>query len=320
MKYRVTHSTRYDYAQPVSLSHNIVLLHPRNHGGQTCLEHRLTIIPAPATRADQLDYFGNYCDYFCLQQTHSQLTIAAQSEVEVNACSWADLAHGPTWEQVRQELKHSSEADTIFAREFTFDSPHAMRSAELLEYARPSFAEGRPLLEAVMDLTKRIHGEFKFLPGSTNVNTPVLEVLHMKKGVCQDFSHLQIMLPPLAGLGRALRQRLPGDDASAGQEASGRRGRLARVGQRLFERGGVGRFRSDQWRDAVGRAHHHCLGPRLQRCRADSGHPGRRTPPPPARIGRRNAARAGLLTSSRYLQSPQLSKLFCAGARPSGPE
>ena len=203
MKYRVTHSTRYDYAQPVSLSHNIVRLHPRNHGPQTCLEHRLTIVPAPATRSDQLDYFGNYCDYFCLQQSHSQLTIAAQSEVEVIACTWADLSHGPSWEQVRYELLYAPTDDALFAREFTFDSPHAVRSAELADYARLSFVEGRPLLEAAMDLTKRIHGDFKFLPGSTNVNTPVLEVLNMRKGVCQDFTHLQISC--LRSLGLAAR-------------------------------------------------------------------------------------------------------------------
>jgi transglutaminase-like putative cysteine protease len=203
MKYRVTHSTRYEYAQPVSLSHNIVRLHPRNHGPQTCLEHRLSIFPAPATRSDQLDYFGNYCDYFCLQQSHSQLTITAQSEVEVNACSWADLSHGPSWEQVRDDLALAATEDAVFAREFTFDSPHAAKSAEVLDYARPSFGEGRPLLEATMDLTKRIHRDFKFLPGSTNVNTPVLEVLSMKKGVCQDFTHLQTSC--LRSLGLAAR-------------------------------------------------------------------------------------------------------------------
>lgn len=203
MKYRVTHSTRYDYAQPVSLSHNIVRLHPRNHGPQTCVEHRLTIVPSPATRSDQLDYFGNYCDYFCVQQSHSQLTIAAQSEVEVIACPWADLSHGPAWEQVRDDLAQTSTDDVVFAREFTFDSPHAVRSAELADYARASFTEGRPILEATMDLTKRIHADFKFVPGSTSVNTPVLEVLNIRKGVCQDFTHLQISC--LRSLGLASR-------------------------------------------------------------------------------------------------------------------
>lgn len=192
MRYRVTHSTRYDYTQPVSLSHNVVRMRPRNHGPQTCLGHRLTIIPAPATRSSQLDYFGNHTDYFSLQQSHHQLTIAAQSEVEVNACSWADLAHGPSWEETRDSLMRAAHREVLSAREFTFDSPHVERSPELMAYALPSFPAGQPLLECTMDLAKRIHAEFKFLPGSTSVGTPVLEVLNTRKGVCQDFAHLQI--------------------------------------------------------------------------------------------------------------------------------
>ena len=41
-----------------------------------------TIVPSPAKRSERLDYFGNYSDYFCLQQSHLHLTVAAQSEVE----------------------------------------------------------------------------------------------------------------------------------------------------------------------------------------------------------------------------------------------
>lgn len=192
MRYRVTHSTRYDYSQPASLSHNVVRLHPRSHGPQTCLRHRLTIVPAPETRSERLDYFGNYSDYFCLQESHDHLTIAAQSEVEVNACSWADLSHGPSWEHVRDLLRQALDPETLSAAEFGFDSPYVSRSAELASYAQPSFAKGRPFLECVLDLTKRIHREFKFLPGSTSVGTPVLEVLGTRRGVCQDFTHLQI--------------------------------------------------------------------------------------------------------------------------------
>ncbi len=44
----------------------------------------------------------------------------------------------------------------------------------------------------MLDLTERIHSEFKFLPGATKVGTPVADVLRMRKGVCQDFAHVQL--------------------------------------------------------------------------------------------------------------------------------
>ena len=43
-----------------------------------------------------------------------------------------------------------------------------------------------------MDLTNRIHNEFTFDPQATTIATPVGEVLENRRGVCQDFAHLQI--------------------------------------------------------------------------------------------------------------------------------
>jgi transglutaminase-like putative cysteine protease len=192
LRYRITHSTRYDYKQPVLLSHNVVRLRPRSYGAQTCLLHRLTILPAPARRSERLDYFGNYSDYFCLQESHRNLTVASQSEVEVRPSPRVDLTQGPSWERVRELLLDPLEPEALSAREFSFDSPYVARSAALAAYADTSFAPGRPFLEGVWDLTNRIHREFKFLPGSTKVGTPVLDVLSTRQGVCQDFSHVQI--------------------------------------------------------------------------------------------------------------------------------
>lgn len=192
MKYRVKHSTKYSYGEPVSLSHNIVRLRPRDHEQQTCLRHELKIGPLPTTRAVNRDYFGNYTDFFTLQESHRELTISAESEVDVQAPPVIDLSKSPSWEQSRATLIESPDLATLAAREFSFDSPYVIHSHDLVSYALPSFAEGRPLLECVADLTERIHHDFEFLPGSTRIGTPVLEVLRRKRGVCQDFAHLEI--------------------------------------------------------------------------------------------------------------------------------
>ena len=39
---------------------------------------------------------------------------------------------------------------------------------------------------------QRIHADFEFEPGATTVSTSVDEVLHQKRGVCQDFAHLML--------------------------------------------------------------------------------------------------------------------------------
>ena len=66
-------------------------------------------------------------------------------------------------------------------------------------YAATSFAARRDWLDAVTDLMRRIHRDFEFEPGATTVSTSVDEVLHQRRGVCQDFAHL--MLACLRGHG-----------------------------------------------------------------------------------------------------------------------
>jgi len=70
-------------------------------------------------------------------------------------------------------------------------------------YAAPSFSPGRPLLDAVLDLTRRIHDGFVFDPSATEMTTPLTEVLERQRGVCQDFAHAQIAA--LRSLGLAAR-------------------------------------------------------------------------------------------------------------------
>ena len=73
--------------------------------------------------------------------------------------------------------------------QFLFESPHVEFFRELADYAARSFVRGRPVFEAILDLTRRIHAEFAFDPKATSLSTPLREVLSKRRGVCQDFAH-----------------------------------------------------------------------------------------------------------------------------------
>jgi transglutaminase-like putative cysteine protease len=103
-----------------------------------------------------------------------------------------DFAQSPAWEKVRDSICTDHTAEGLAACQFTFDSRRASSKPELGDYALESFPAGRPLLEAVSDLTTRIHQDFRFDTKATEVNTPVETVFEKRRGVCQDFSHLQI--------------------------------------------------------------------------------------------------------------------------------
>jgi transglutaminase-like putative cysteine protease len=53
--------------------------------------------------------------------------------------------------------------------------------------------------DAARDLMARIHEDFTYEPQATDVNTPALEALALRKGVCQDLAH--VMLGCLRSLG-----------------------------------------------------------------------------------------------------------------------
>jgi transglutaminase-like putative cysteine protease len=197
VKFRINHSTRYVYAETVAMSHNMVRMRPRNTAMQSCIRHELSVSPAPSGRINGRDYFGNHVAWFSLQEPHAHLTISAASDVEVTLGLRPDISRGPSI------ILAGSDSNTLLAREFTIESPYVPRTAELAEYALPSFPPGAPFLQCVLDLTERIRREFKYLPGSTKVGTPVLDVLRTRQGVCQDFAHLQ--LGCLRSLGLAAR-------------------------------------------------------------------------------------------------------------------
>jgi transglutaminase-like putative cysteine protease len=48
------------------------------------------------------------------------------------------------------------------------------------------------LLDAALDLTRRIHADYRYDPTATTTATPLEKVMELRRGVCQDFAHLQI--------------------------------------------------------------------------------------------------------------------------------
>jgi transglutaminase-like putative cysteine protease len=194
MKYRVTHTTRYRYSQPVSTCHNVSRLRLRQTPQQRCTHSELAIDPLPAASHEWQDLFGNQLNFFSIQKPHQELTVTALSEVEVGSPPPpADQVAAMTWEQVRDYLR-SERADSMAleAREFVLESDFVVFSPQAIAYSTASFDAGRPLLSAVEDLMSRIHRDFAYDPTFSDIATPLEQVLEHRRGVCQDFAHLAI--------------------------------------------------------------------------------------------------------------------------------
>ncbi len=193
MRFRVRHITHYTYAGRVSHCYNLANVVPRDTERQRCLKNRITVSPTPTVTHKRSDYFGNKAFHFEIQKPHTELIITADSEVQLNDNNQGmNLDLGETYGSALQYLATKRTRLTIEAREFLLNSPMIECSEPLAEYARVSFHPDRSLKSCVNDLTTRIFNDFTYDPGFTTIATPLAEVLEHKRGVCQDFAHLQV--------------------------------------------------------------------------------------------------------------------------------
>ena len=191
MLYQTTHLTRYKYQEPASHCLSETRVTPRSFPGQQVLSARIDVTPPPASEIEMReDYFGNHVGAFSIFEPHRELCIKAVSTVEVLPHAARSSTLG--WENARALMISSNVHEDLRASEFVYDSPFAASSPELADYAATSLPHGRPLADATIDLCRRINSEFVYEPKSTSIDTPVLEVLRKRKGVCQDFAHLMI--------------------------------------------------------------------------------------------------------------------------------
>ncbi len=195
MTYRVVHRTEYRYESEVSSSFGELHLLPRDFAGQTCRESRLRIEPEPHDYRVRTDFYGNRTAYFAVLEEHTRLSITAESVVDVDLArrqGGLALAGDQPWEVARDRLRLDGAGDLVEARDFLLDSPMVAVSSAILDYVAPSFPAGRPIVEALADLSSRINGDFTFKPGATSFGTTLTELLELRQGVCQDFALLAV--------------------------------------------------------------------------------------------------------------------------------
>jgi transglutaminase-like putative cysteine protease len=156
MNYLVTHATEFSYASDVAISHNLVHLRPRDTPRQRCIEHVLATSVPGATMIVGVDFFGNDTAYFTIEEPHGELSVSARNLVRVETDE-PEIGGSLAWESIRDRLRVDLAPVWLDAAQFRFDSPMIREIEWLREYAAAEFPAGRPILEAALGLTTRIH-------------------------------------------------------------------------------------------------------------------------------------------------------------------
>jgi transglutaminase-like putative cysteine protease/predicted glutamine amidotransferase len=193
--YEVTHETVYCYETPVETSTHTVRLQPVRDLTQDVLEYKLEISP-PGQSFSYEDVFANHVLSFQINQPYTELWVRMQTKVTV-------------YHEETQAALRSTNIPLVWMpwqRQMMnpFLLPPELPETELRELSgfAMSFAARREydLLETLIDLNETLHRDFKYLCGSTKLETSPFEVYTQRRGVCQDFANLFICLARLLGV------------------------------------------------------------------------------------------------------------------------
>jgi transglutaminase-like putative cysteine protease len=104
---------------------------------------------------------------------------------------------------VRDGLAYQSRPRTpewLEAIRFRGESPFVRIKQLFSDFAADCLPAGASVLQVADRLMAKVHAEFTYAPGETEIATPLLEVFHRRRGVCQDYAHFMIACLRSAGL------------------------------------------------------------------------------------------------------------------------
>lgn len=197
MIYRVIHKTNYQYDNFVSYCHNLATLKPRESEGQKLLDFKLKINPEPTELIERTDFFGNTITRFSIQEPHNELKVISESYIERDFTPFVERMSSAASREVtqKQAIEDLSRVcpECLEAKQYVLESPLIRKIApEIRAYGAVSFQCNRSVFDATKELMNRIFTDFKFVPGFSDVATPLHLVFTEKKGVCQDFAQIAI--------------------------------------------------------------------------------------------------------------------------------
>jgi len=175
MRIRISHETRYLYDAPAAGVIQTLRLTPRNHDGQYVIHWRIDVSEDCRVDAHE-DAFGNMTHTFTADGPFADLRVHVEGEVDVQ--NTAGIVRG-TIERFPPSL-------------YLRPTPLTEADGAIVEFARAVRAQSDETLPTLHALLGRIHNEMIFDVDPTHPSTTAAEAFTLKRGVCQDLTHIFI--------------------------------------------------------------------------------------------------------------------------------
>lgn len=193
MRLAVFHRTTFNYGMPVTQSVNTLHLEPRTFPYQKTISALIRVIPATRVRRFT-DLFQNITHHFELPGAHSKLEIESRIRVHNLPLDISQASRQATLDGYQD----SSIREQIWP--YLQESRWVSRHPEVWRQALDVIGSLTAIFEQSLALMQWIHREFTYQSGVTNVHTHLEEAFQMRRGVCQDFTHVMLGLCRSVGI------------------------------------------------------------------------------------------------------------------------
>jgi transglutaminase-like putative cysteine protease len=176
MRIRISHLTSYAYGTPANSVIQMLRLTPRNHDGQYVARWRIDV--STDCRLDpHEDAFGNLTHAFSTEGPFSELVVTVEGEVETR----------DTQGIMRGTVERFP--PSLYLRATALTTP----DAEIAAFAAASRdATDGNVLNLLHHMLERLHDDVAYDTDPTHAATTAAEAFTLKRGVCQDLTHIFI--------------------------------------------------------------------------------------------------------------------------------
>src|SRR2546423_4501320 len=175
MRIRISHETRYSYDAPPSGVIQTLRLPPRNHDGHYVVHWRIDVTEDCRLDVHE-DAFGNITHTFSAEGPFAELGVQVEGEVDVQ--DTAGIVRGAI-ERFPPSL-------------YLRATPLTEADGAIADLARETRAQADDTLSLLHALLGHIHGEMTYDADPTHTATTAAEAFALKRGVCQDLTHIFI--------------------------------------------------------------------------------------------------------------------------------
>lgn len=196
MKYDIKHITIFRYEDMVEQSLNTIRLKPRSTECQRVLSYNVKIAPISLTK-EYIDIWRNTIESFYIAERHNELVIISNSIVSVQRAPYI------------YSLQFSYKMREIFFSQLFREHYLPYLTSSNFTYLRINQQQEilghlpEPSLDPVdfaLQLMKYLHDTISYDPFATSIQTTAEQAYDLKRGVCQDYTHVMLNILRLVGI------------------------------------------------------------------------------------------------------------------------